>query len=237
MVGYARYYDMPAKNEFLPSWQEFIFAGQHIIGTLSALAQSEILIPPDVLEKLCAQDWKSLFPALVAYAEKRVKRLTWRSGKGELPGGLEPKDLAKKAIEAVFEGSRKWNPAKDPDIFKYLRGIVNSNVSHLVESAGHVRRIYQAQTNSDEDGVPLPINDPEAGDSSPEEELIAKDLFEYLWREAKGDKAIEAILLCVDDGVVKRSDIAHEFGISVDEVTNAKKRLKRIIDQSDRINN
>lgn len=80
-----------------------------------------------------------LVKRLTYHADCKLMRLRWRgltirSG-GAVPGGVEATDLAAQAIVDVIEGTRKWDPVKDPDLLRFLKGVVDSKVSNLVNSA------------------------------------------------------------------------------------------------------
>jgi hypothetical protein len=94
---------------------------------------SELAKVPD----LTTDQWTELVERLTLHASSKLRRLHWRgvSGSlgGKIPGGVEAADLAQWAILDVIEDKRAWDPEADPDFLKFLQGVVDSKVSHLVE--------------------------------------------------------------------------------------------------------
>ena len=188
------------------------------------------MVHPDIFEKLCNQDWKSIYPALVAYALFKIKKLKWRSADNQPPSGLKPEDIANDAIVSVYEGQRNWNPEKQPDLLKHLKSIVDSQINHLVHSSGHIRRVYKLTQSENMDGPPV-IEDLQVANITPLEEVIAKDLLSQLQKDIKGDNILETILLCFEDGYYTPSDIAELFNLKIEDVNNGQKRLRRLAEK------
>ncbi len=187
------------------------------------------MVRPDVFEKLAAQDWKSIYPALVTYALMKIKKLKWRSTDNKPPSGLEPEDIAKDAIASLYEGRRNWDPSRRPDILKHLKSIVDSNINHLVYSSEHLRRVYvQAKNDNDEDQL---LENLQIETLTPFDEISAKNLIENLRKDVEGDEMLETILLCIEEGIDKPSDIAELFNLKVEDVNNGQKRLRRMAEK------
>lgn len=176
------------------------------------------------LELLRKQDWGAILLKLTAHAVYKVQRLSWQRGKKDLPGGREPKDLAFDAMKMVWTGERTWDPVKQSDLLKHLKSIVDSLVSHLVESPEHTQRQLL------EDEVELGVFDPpDERTPSPLDEVIAADIFGKLWDRAKGDEDLELVLCCIEEGMSKPTDISDTIKIPVDRVYKAKKKLGIIL--------
>ena len=178
----------------------------------------------DRLGRLHKQDWKVIILRLTAHAAYKVERLRWQTGKKDLPGGRQVKDLAMEAIKMVWTGERKWNPDKQPDLLKHLKSIVNSVVSHLVESAEHTQRDILKEEL--EEGA---FDPPDDSAASPLDEVIAANVFGKLRSEVKSDEDLELVLYCIEEGMSKPSDIADTLRISVERVYKAKKKLGIIL--------
>ena len=85
-----------------------------------------------VLEQIRQADWTRISLRLTLHAAARVKRWRWRTGNHQdLADGLEPGDIACQAIARLLTGQRAWDPERHPDLFEYLKGVVNSLVSNL----------------------------------------------------------------------------------------------------------
>ena len=174
----------------------------------------------DRLELLRTQDWEPIILRLTAYAVYKVQRLSWQTGKDDLPGGRQPKDLASDAIKKVFEGERSWDPTKQPDLLKHLRSIVDSLVSHLVESAEHKQR-RQIGDEVEKGG----FDPPDQHSPIPLDEIIAADVMGKLWDKAAGDEDLELVLYCIEEGLSKPIDISTTIQIPIDRIYKAKKKL------------
>lgn len=101
-----------------------------------------------VLKLLSQVDWRQIALGVTDYAIIRVQRLRWKTASyKDLPQGMTPADLAYEAIKKVIGGERPWDPEQHPDLLRYLKAIVDSLVSHLVESEDHERlqRLPQTQ--------------------------------------------------------------------------------------------
>ncbi len=184
-------------------------------------------IDNETFKKLSSQNWKYIYPNLVSYADLITKKYYWKSSKTDLPKGYEPKDLAKDAIQSIYEGRRKWDYITTPDLLKHLKSIVDSKVSHLLDTAEHRRRVYHLQ-HEDENGVE-PLDNIKSSFDNPLEELIAKDIIEQIYKYAveKNDEEVQLMLLAIEAGC-KGSEISEQTGLSLKDVNNALKRLKLI---------
>ena len=83
------------------------------------------------LNEISESEWEEIYNGLITFTEKRLAR-GYR-----LRRCMEPQDVVHRALRLVFEGRRKWNPARDPDLTKYLASVIKSltsNESKLVEN-------------------------------------------------------------------------------------------------------
>ena len=200
------------------------YAGTFLVG---ATTERSILLDPETLEQLRNQDWETIYPALVRYAQSRVSRLSWNTKDGDPPSGLDASDIAREAISKVFSGDRNWDCRTEPDLLRFLWSIVNSLTSHLVESADHVHRFTPLPDDEDQD--PL-SRSTEAGSLTPFDLLLYRDLLDYLNKAAKGDPVLEGVVLCLALGIDKPQDMADELEVDIQEIYNARKRLRRVAD-------
>jgi DNA-directed RNA polymerase specialized sigma24 family protein len=187
--------------------------------------------------ELTADQWTELVERLTLHASSKLRRLHWRGVSGSLggktPGGIEAVDLAQSAILDVIEGKRTWDPQADPDFLKFLQGVVDSKVSHLVEGLENrkSRRLGPASAGDENSGA----YEVEASGPSPAELVVNRDSAET-FRAAvikclEGDDLAYKVLECLEAEYTKPSEIAEMLGISVADVNNAQKRLRRKLDQ------
>jgi hypothetical protein len=193
------------------------------------LARIKEAVTPDFLEKL------------TDYALAKLGQKWWRGvWNGKIPGGIQAGDLAISAIEAVLigdpdQGGRYWDFEKNPDLMKFLCDIIDSKASHLVERAENSREREphpaDGESESDfldrkRDHLSLPT---EAFQVSADEEAANERLFFALLDEVKDDPLLPRILECEWDGICVRAEIAAKLGVDANAITQAKKRLERIL--------
>jgi DNA-directed RNA polymerase specialized sigma24 family protein len=195
-----------------------------------------------IFERLNAQDWDYLSVKLLRYALMKVRRLGWATGSGEnpnLPNGMSAEDLACQAITRVFEGTRSWNPDKEPDLFKFLCDVVDSLVSHLVNSEEHKERKNQVNGDflhdypdhgdpGDGRGGRGRVSDFQVAEPGHDGGASPAERFFYLAIEALSDDPdlFKVFELCYD-GMDKAADIARSMGIPVDQVYRLKEKMRR----------
>lgn len=195
-------------------------------------------VADDVLKLLASHPWGETVPRLTKYALEKMRRRYWQGVfGGPAPGGAEAKDIAQASIEKVLKGQREWDPVRQPDLYEHLRGIVDSEISHLVESWENQNLLSEAALSPKADaerGTPSVLNDCPSPELSPEAALLEKererlseeffwDFFEFLAE----NPLLQAILECLMEGIDKRSDIAAKMAIKTKEFDNLKKQLRR----------
>lgn len=194
-----------------------------------------------VFNLLQQADWPRIALELTDYASTKVQRLQWRTGSGGgLPQGKTPEDLAYDAIGKVLSGDRRWDPDQNPDLLGYLKAVVDSLVSHLVESEEHmrVRRLPQTEEGAELEGV-LQVADPESPaarylprrPATPEEDLLAKESEEAvvgeIFKAVQGDPELEGLVAAMMEGYTKPAEIAQAKGMKTERVYQLIRKLKR----------
>jgi len=187
--------------------------------------------------KLTEDEWEELTERLTLYAYGKLARLYWRGlplrAGGSVPGGVVAEDLAAEAITDTIQGTRVWNPQDDSDFPAFLRSVVDSKVSHLAKSLENrlSRRSPAAQTDDDppiEQLVRDPRGDPQTVHGNQE----AADNFRAMIRaEILGDDLAEGILNCLEQQITKPSEMAVLLDVTVEEINNAQKRLRRKVEK------
>ncbi len=197
-----------------------------------------------VIQQLKQQPWEDIILKLDAYALSKARRKYWPSGSKDgqtLLGGCSPQDIAREAVRRVFEGNRKWNPEKDPNILKYLKGVIDSILSSMVESAENkevrVLTSYEETDPVDADNNVGRSPAVEAGGLhrgflSPRETAQKNELLDRVLAAVDGDEGLQLLVLCLDEDYGSRADMAEKLGVSASEVTNMRKKLVRALDKS-----
>ncbi|SHJ18577.1 hypothetical protein SAMN02745165_01734 [Malonomonas rubra DSM 5091] len=195
-------------------------------------------ISDEALELLSEHSWDETIPRLAHYALWKLKKRYWLGVLGgPTPAGIEAKDIVMKSIEKVLNGKRVWDPQGQPDLFLFLKGVVDSEISHLVqgwENTHVLRDAVLSGRSADEENqtgfwetVPDPGLDAETEIIDKELERQSEkffwDFYEYLEETPKLQKILESI----SEGNIKRAEIAKDVGIKVKEFDNLKKQLQR----------
>jgi RNA polymerase sigma factor (sigma-70 family) len=191
-------------------------------------------------------DWESIGKALTAYAIRKAARYIWRSKNPlDLPKGFSPEDVAHEAITRVWEHEkRKWDPQKNPELLKYLEGVVDSLIWSHLKSEDHEKTVYfpTDETGRDlrdeviaavqEDNPILetsrssPFRNPEDKQIESDEERAADMLLDQLYEITSGDPEVQEIIECKMDGLKPR-EMAERLGAPITDVRNRIKRLMR----------
>lgn len=196
------------------------------------------------LEFFESQPWEEIIPRLLAHASKKSKRLFWRGVYGgPLPEGKDISDLVQQAIEKTLCGQREWDTDAYPDLFSYLKSVVDSELNHLADrwDNKNIRRdtisVQVGDCGDEEQEVSL-IENHRSSSPHPEEMYLLREeedrcekffwgFYEYL----EGKPLLQKIVECIWDDVEKRADIASRLGVPVNEIDNAKKQLQRRLDE------
>ena len=176
-----------------------------------------------------------LVERLALHAHSKLRKLFWRgvpyTQGGAVPGGVSPEDLAAEAVESFLDGTRVWDKTKKPEFLDFLMSVVDSKVSHLVESAENrqSRRIKEDQNN--EPAYNVTTSAKATADSlvdNEQQDLVREAIFAAI----KDDELATGVLECMDADLTKPSQIADHLGVDVKDVNNAQKRLRRAVDKA-----
>lgn len=185
---------------------------------------------------MTAAEWEDLLKRLTVYAIFKSRRLRWRGFLGgnnqSMPDGHGPDSLASEAIVSVLNDDRKTCTATTRDeLLEFLKGVVDSKVSHLVELAEN-RKTQALPSNDGYDGRALdgwhprtkPRDGPAALVADPE---AAKAFQEKATKALAGEPQLTELFECLAAGYTGRKEIAELMNVTEDDVTNLKKRLAR----------
>jgi hypothetical protein len=200
-------------------------------------------VDSEVDRKLEQVDWKAIGMALAAYAVGKARNFGWRTGNAsDLARGLEPIDIAQRAMELVINRRRKWDPNRG-EILPYLKGVVDSIMSHLADCEDNVRQVafpegedgeeLQDRTELDVPGydytglltqqIPTPERALRSRDARAEDERIER-LFEAVADDAELTQLLDAI---IETGETTAKPLAEHLKTTPADINNRLKRLRR----------
>jgi len=186
----------------------------------------------DIVKRLSNFDWGDITKKLTAFVIHYMNYCTGKKYKDwNLPLGYKPEDIALKAITDVLDGTRNWDPEKSPDFLKYLQfSVCRSIISNLYNLDSHKRKEPANQSDYFKTDGYLEFeyySGTQINFGLSFEQHIDNGIFlKHLETELCDDEIGQMVLLSVLDGNTSRV-IAKDLGIEVNEVSNAKKRIKR----------
>lgn len=182
------------------------------------------IVPPLV------EDIEDLIERLLVYAAGRMRSLRWGGTKGDMtkvPYGYEPGELVNEAFEQAISKELLHGKTRE-DHFLILTDLIWKRTNHL---ATRVEQRILVRTRGDDKIIDLSSFrcNPEP---SAEESLLAIEersrLFPYLKNQDAMFPHLAHLMLL---GVTSSIDIGTRLGMSVKDVNNLKKRMKRAVAQ------
>lgn len=194
-------------------------------------------ISDEVLALVENHPWEETIPKLTYYALKKIKRRYWLGVfGGPTPAATEAEDIVMKCIKKVLDGQRCWEPEKYPDLYRFLLGVIDSEVSHLVESWENRYFLREEALAGDCNGEETKDFWQAVPDLNPtiETKLINQEIeeksekfFQEFYESVQDSPKLQMVLDSIFEGHIKRADIAENIGITVKEFDNLKKQLRR----------
>jgi hypothetical protein len=199
----------------------------------------------DLLGRMSDGELEKMILELGYYALKVRNEYRWRTKDQEaLPKGETVNSVVSLALEKVWSGERRWNPAQQPNFMKFMRDVIDSLINHLARGKDNIL----LTPASDEDGGDCQdrhtgskkaAQDAEwlaRSEATPEQALIDKEsqaqkdeAIRALLEECAGDQVLTKIVNAMLAGYDQCGEIAEVVGIEVKDVYNAMKRLDRKI--------
>ena len=158
-------------------------------------------------------NWGDLYQKLLLFAVRRVRRYSWPRDKPQ------PQEFVQRAILKALSRERIWDCKKN--LFENLCQIISNLIYHERNSYDNknVRNVA-----SDDEAV-VNISDCRTPEDIAYEKELERKLLEYL---ASYDRVACKIGVLMLRGVKKSESIAIQLGLSVREIENGKKRLRRL---------
>jgi len=181
------------------------------------------------IENVTEDQWAEYHKRLTLHAGGFFIAYGWQAnGSWAGPGGVDPSDIAADAILKVLDGTRRYDPSSGIKLMTFLRNVVRSLISHLVEAADtqHRRPMPKVRLGGAEDPVDM---EPEGDEPDPLENCIKNEILEKLKKVAteEEDTLVAEILECLDADITKPVEIAEYLNVEVKTINNAQKRLWR----------
>lgn len=181
----------------------------------------------DLLEVISKKITPPVYKSLVGYADYIINRYyLWRRVDKVLPEGLTSEDFVKETIIKILDGTRKWNKDNNPDIVSALRGHIKSVISSYFRKKEHQVTTKTLFDCNDDDEPAVDIEDESL---SIEKITELKETVAAIKNLIGNDVALQDLLMCFEDGITKRKEIAELLEINPSEVTNRLKRLDRLL--------
>jgi DNA-directed RNA polymerase specialized sigma24 family protein len=168
---------------------------------------------------------------LLAFARRRAKIKRWWLGMADaLAKGNTVDDIVCEAMASLFGGPRRWDPKTQPDVWEYLKSVVNSVLSNLVRAKEN--RVNKRGVEADLAAVR----------ETPETEMLSVEHEEWLEKRrvraysllqeealAANDEALLSLHdLILKEDIHKPQELAKRLNVSVNAVNNLKRRFWRI---------
>ena len=178
-------------------------------------------IPANVKQLLDRHDWDDTIPRLIKFALIKIKRMSWYQQQGgHVAAGKMAEDFVMDAIVKVYKGQRQWDPDAMPDLLIYLLGVVRSEIHHHSQSLEN-RCLQFLDTLS-----PQRQKSAESAADQP----VAEGFLDGFLQDIKDEPQLAKIASLAAAGKKPR-DIAAELHIHVTSVYNARKVLRRRLEE------
>jgi hypothetical protein len=183
------------------------------------------------IESLSEDELLELVERLTDYAYCKLVHLRWRGLSikrgGSIPGGVEPGDLALQAIVDLIDGTRCWDREKNKDLLGFLKGVIDSQVSNLVNRAENRQSRWMTEPADGHDGPEFEVSQP---GFTPYETVANKEAMEKfraaIVKEIGDDPLVMSIFECLEADITKPAEMALLLEKDVSEINNAQKRLR-----------
>ena len=187
-------------------------------------------VPPQRggLESITEEQWTHILQKLRLHTWRRYGSLRDRLG-------LDLDDVVHQALVDTLEGKRRW-PKEEVDLFYFLCSVVKSIISHRLEQEKRKVSIEGIESNySKEDSDLASVEAMSSGYigeylryESIYNRLVYDLLIERMYELVKDDQELINIVdLWSKDPSLKPSELAEVLGLSIGEIRNAQKRLRR----------
>ena len=187
-----------------------------------------------IRDRLAIANWGEVWPRVVKFA--RAKELMWRKFGVKL-GYLEIIQKAISRIYGVESGGkyRNWDFRRYPDLAFFLRFVIKDVIrDEIAKLADHSSEKLFRKDGSErdmgfvEEGADiLGIFTRKSVEQVIIDEEEAKELLDILHEISETDSDLGLVVLCLEDGVRKRSEIAEITGFTRERVYSLLQKIQR----------
>lgn len=174
-----------------------------------------ILSGKQLLNKLNKEDWEKLIPKLHYYSLNKLRRFQFLYDLYNVNNLAN--EFADEAIRMVWEEQRKWNLSYYPELYSFLKGIVDSLISNFIKS----KEVEITEAIPEGDFI-----DFEQIARNAEDDFILRETEEEITLILKNDLDAAQVFECLKDGL-KPKEIADELNWEINSVYNVLKRVQR----------
>jgi RNA polymerase sigma factor (sigma-70 family) len=173
------------------------------------------------LKLLLEVEWSTIHRTLLAHTRLRARRYRWNGGGYlDLAAGYTVEDVVQEVIVKTLDGTRRWDPERG-QLLPWLESQARSIMDALVRSASHRYEMHVLEVESF-------ACEPSPDLAEREAEMQNRERVQALFQTVEREPELSEILQVILDGCEPRPRyIALELGISVREVDNRLKRLRR----------
>lgn len=169
--------------------------------------------------------WRNHTPRFKAFAAHLLSKYTFRGMRGLPPGADEADDYVSRATLLILEGKRRC--PEHVSSVSFVLGVISSLVSHDSETPeARAPHLFIGTIDDDDEGGSRGV----VGDvkvASGEEEIIARDLAGDFISHLP-ESLRRYVQLLVSGGPRTAEDCANALGVSVAEIRNLNRRLRRL---------
>jgi hypothetical protein len=175
-------------------------------------------------------DWVDVSIRALKHAQNKLMRFKIIKN-----SALDAEDFVHTAVERIYDGNRKWNKQRYPDFIDFINSVIDSLINHeinqllenikepLFNNAGNeikydveVAIKYKFDCFNQKNSLDIIIKEEE-------HRQFKNKIYQFI----KGNKKLEDIFNIMEEGITEPRNIAELTGISVNDIYNILKILRR----------
>lgn len=174
--------------------------------------------PQSLAADLEAQDWPRLRARLLRFAIRRAR------------SRADAEDHVQEAVDRVFGPKRDpWNPEVEPELARHLMHVIDKIRSD--ERDKRNVRLDPRNSATVEVRMTLPLPTPEQANLDAEADRQARRRLDEVKADRSNDPVALEVIEQSEDGVDRPAEQARATGRTIEEIMNARKRIKRAIQE------